>query len=171
MKTPLRLLASAALAVVPFLLRAADEYPVSPDSVVHPGVPAGELIKFNFTGSKIFPGTVHEVTVYVPQQYDPARPACVHINQDGVQYNAPVVFDNLIAKGELPVLIGVFIKPGIVPAANPAGAWVGAAGIIGSTPSRGSHFGPIYCTDQYRSRSPQRGHFQGDDGVWYRCPR
>jgi hypothetical protein len=56
-------------------------------------------------------------------------------------------------------------------AANPAGAWVGAAGIIGSTPSGGSHFGPIYCTRQYRSRSPQRRHFQGDDGVWYRCPR
>jgi hypothetical protein len=54
-------------------------------------------------------------------------------------------------------------------AANLAGAWLGAAGIFGSTPSGGSHFGPIYCARQYRAHSPQRGYFQGNDGVWYRC--
>jgi hypothetical protein len=54
-------------------------------------------------------------------------------------------------------------------AANPPGAWLGAAGIFGSTPSGGSQFGPIYCTRPYRARSPQRGHFQRNDGVWYRC--
>jgi hypothetical protein len=54
-------------------------------------------------------------------------------------------------------------------AANPAAAWLGAAGIFGSTPSGGSQFGPIYCTRQYRVRSPERGYFQGNDGVWYRC--
>jgi len=56
-------------------------------------------------------------------------------------------------------------------AANPARAWLGAAGFIGSTPSGGSHFGPIYCSRQYRARSPERGYFQGDDGRWYRCRR
>jgi gluconolactonase len=120
MKLPLRLLPALLLSVI--LLPAAEEYPVHPDSVVHAGVPTGELLKLEFKHSKIFPGTVHEVTVYVPKQYDPAKPACVHVNQDGVQYNAPVVFDNLIARGELPVIIGVFVKPGIVPAADPAAA-------------------------------------------------
>jgi len=100
-------------------LGAADEYPTHPDSVVQAGVPQGELMKFTFADSKIFPGTTRNVTVYVPKQYDPAKPACVHVNQDGVQNNAPVVFDNLIAKGEIPVLIGVFVTPGVVPAANP----------------------------------------------------
>ena len=38
--------------------------------------------------------------------------------QDGVIYQAPVVFDNLIAKKDIPPLIGLFIKPGVVPAAN-----------------------------------------------------
>ena len=38
--------------------------------------------------------------------------------QDGVIYQAPVVFDNLIAKGDIPPLVGLFIKPGVVPAAN-----------------------------------------------------
>ena len=40
------------------------------------------------------------------------------IFQDGVIYQAPVVFDNLIARKEIPPLVGIFIKPGIVPAAN-----------------------------------------------------
>ena len=100
-------------------LKAADEYPAHPDSVVQPGVLQGELLKFEFSASKIFPGTTRTVTVYVPRQYDPAKPACVYVNQDGVQNNAPVVFDNLIAKGELPVIIGVFVTPGVVAAANP----------------------------------------------------
>jgi enterochelin esterase-like enzyme len=71
-------------------------------------VPKGELIKFNFEESKIFPGTFREVTVYVPAQYDPAQPACLYVNQDGVQYKAPTVFDNLIHRKEIPVTIGVF---------------------------------------------------------------
>ena len=35
------------------------------------------------------------------------------------QYRVPVVFDNLIHKGEMPVTIGVFINPGEVPAKGP----------------------------------------------------
>ncbi len=102
------------------LRAAADEYPVHRDAVVQPGVPKGELIKFEFSGSKLFPGTFRDVTVYVPKQYDASKPACVYVNQDGVQWNAPVVFDNLIARGELPVLIGVFVRPGVVKAASGA---------------------------------------------------
>lgn len=103
-------------------LRSAETYPVHPDSVVQPGVPQGEQIKYTFTNSKIFPGTTREVTIYVPKQYDPAKPACVFVDQDGVQFKAPIVFDNLIARGELPVIIGVFVTPGVVKAANPAAA-------------------------------------------------
>lgn len=124
MNTPLRLLLTLTFTFTLSLglLAVPDEYPPHSDSVVQPGVPQGELLKFAFNESKVFPGTVHEVTVYVPKQYDPSKPACVHVGQDGVQHNAPVVFDNLIAKGELPVIIGVFVKPGIVPAADPAAA-------------------------------------------------
>jgi gluconolactonase len=104
--------------VATFVSAAEPEFPPHPDSQVQSGVPKGELIKFEFIESKIFPGTTREVVVYVPKQYDPAKPACVYVNQDGVQWNAPTVFDNLIARGELPVLVGVFIKPGIVKAAH-----------------------------------------------------
>lgn len=93
---------------------APDEYPVHPDAQIHEGVPVGDLIRFSFEESRIFPGTSREVTVYVPKQYNPEKPACVFVNQDGVKWNAPVVFDNLIARGELPVIIGVFVRPGVV---------------------------------------------------------
>src|SRR6266516_4384056 len=78
--------------------------------------PKGELTKYSFNQSKIFPGTVRDYWVYVPKQYDPAKPACVHVNQDGIQYNAPAVFDRLIDKQEMPVTIGVFIMHGRVKA-------------------------------------------------------
>jgi sugar lactone lactonase YvrE/enterochelin esterase-like enzyme len=80
--------------------------------------PKGEVTKYTFESSQIFPGTVRDYWVYVPRQYDPAKPACVHVNQDGIQYNAPAVFDDLIHKKEMPVTIGVFVMHGRVKAAG-----------------------------------------------------
>lgn len=83
-----------------------------------PAPPKGDVFKYSFDKSKLFPGTTRDVLVYVPKQYDPSQPACVHVNQDGVQFNAPQVFDQLIHSGEMPVTIGVFITPGVVKAAD-----------------------------------------------------
>src|SRR5262249_4854820 len=79
-------------------------------------VPKGEVTKYSFERSSIFPGTIRDYWVYVPKQYDPAKPACVYVNQDGIQYNAPEVFDELIHKIEMPVTIGVFVMHGRVQA-------------------------------------------------------
>jgi gluconolactonase len=92
----------------------AENYPVDPASVVQPGVPKGEVLKFTFDHSTIFPGTWREYWIYIPAQYRPDQPACVYVNQDGIQFNAPTVFDNLIYKKEMPVTIGVFVTPGRV---------------------------------------------------------
>ncbi|HEY0982536.1 SMP-30/gluconolactonase/LRE family protein [Schlesneria sp.] len=81
-------------------------------------IPQGEIVKYTFDQSKIFPGTTREVSIYIPRQYDPATPACLYVNQDGVQYKAPEVFDELIHKGEMPVTIGVFVTPGVVKATS-----------------------------------------------------
>ena len=78
--------------------------------------PKGEVTKYSFESSKIFPGTFRDYWVYVPKQYDPAQPACVFVCQDGIQYNAPAVFDELIAKKEMPITIGVFVMHGRVKA-------------------------------------------------------
>lgn len=65
-------------------------------------------------GSEIYPSTVHKVKVSVPDAYDPSRPACVYIGLDGVLCSAPEVIDSLIASGEMPVTIGIYVEPGVV---------------------------------------------------------
>lgn len=98
-----------AVAFVPPLAQGQEAKPV-------PAVPKGEVREYTFKASKVFPGTTRRYWVYVPRQYDPAKPACLYVNQDGIGYKAPAVFDQLIAKGEMPVTIGVFVTPGVVPA-------------------------------------------------------
>lgn len=92
----------------------AEKYPVDSASMEQPGVPKGEILKFTFGDSKIFPGTWREYWVYIPAQYRPEAPACVYVNQDGIQWKAPTVFDNLIYRKEMPVTIGIFVMPGRV---------------------------------------------------------
>ena len=95
-----------------------EKYPIDSASIEQKGVPKGEILTFTFTNSKIFPGTSREVSVYVPPQYKGDLPACLYVNQDGIQWKAPTVFDNLIYKKEMPITIGVFITPGRVKADN-----------------------------------------------------
>ncbi len=114
----MKLIFALALLFLTAPLMAATDYPLTEDSKAHENVPKGEILRFAFEKSKIFPGTRRDVSVYVPKQYDGTKPACVYVNQDGIQWNAPTVFDNLIAKNEMPVTIGVFVTPGVVKAAN-----------------------------------------------------
>ncbi len=99
-----------------------EKYEVDSASIEQAGVPKGEILKFTFEHSTIFPRTWREYWVYVPAQYRPEKLACVYVNQDGIQWKAPIVFDNLIYKNEMPVTIGVFVMPGRVLAANAATA-------------------------------------------------
>jgi sugar lactone lactonase YvrE/enterochelin esterase-like enzyme len=111
-RAPLRLLVSLLLLSAlsfPGVVRGEDAQPTT-------APPKGEVTKFTFDRSQIFPGTVRDYWIYVPRQYDPARPACLYVGQDGIQYNAPTVFDELIDKKEIPILIGVFVMPGRVKA-------------------------------------------------------
>lgn len=87
-----------------------------PDSRPQPGTPAGDVIKGEFDRSQVYPGTWREYWVYVPKQLDRSKPAPVMVFQDGLQYNAPVVFDNLIHQKALPPLVGVFVMHGRVKA-------------------------------------------------------
>jgi sugar lactone lactonase YvrE/enterochelin esterase-like enzyme len=75
-------------------------------------IPKGEISVHTFDQSQIFPGTKRSYTLYVPKQYDAARPACVYVGQDGVGFNAPAVFDQLIQEKAMPVTVGVFVTPG-----------------------------------------------------------
>ena len=92
--------------------------PLGPDSQVQAGVPVGDVVKAEFAESKVYPGTWREYWVYIPKQLDRAKPAPVMVFQDGLQYSAPVVFDNLIHKKQIPPMVGVFVMHGRVRAAS-----------------------------------------------------
>jgi enterochelin esterase-like enzyme/sugar lactone lactonase YvrE len=115
---------------------AADPKPEHPDRIPQEGVPRGTITSGTFTApsaadASVFPGTVREYKVYVPAQYRAETPACLMVFQDGGGYEnpkgafrVPVVFDNLIHRGEMPVTVAVFVAPGRVPAARAnAQAW------------------------------------------------
>jgi enterochelin esterase family protein len=94
-------------------------YPYGPDSFRQEDVPHGDVTTHIWQDSKVYPGTIRRYYVYVPAQYDAAKPAALMVFQDGHAYidedgefRVPVVFDNLIHKGEIPITVGVFVDPG-----------------------------------------------------------
>ena len=109
-------------AIFPTPSRSQETYPVHPDSQRREDVPKGRVEPYRFTNSKVYPGTERDYFVYIPAQYDPVKPAALMVFQDGRNYardtgqwRVPIVFDNLIASGEMPVTIAVCINPGVVP--------------------------------------------------------
>jgi enterochelin esterase-like enzyme len=134
-----------------------EPYTLPPEALARrAGVPAGELLgpfiyeaKGSYEGWT--PGWRFRYWLYVPARYRPGHRAALLVLQDGRHYvgdpavskarfNAPTVFDNLIAEGAMPVTIGVFIDPG-----SPSGAPGG-----GGDPAR---------SKQYDTPNPQYARF------------
>src|SRR4026209_475949 len=97
-------------------------YQLGPDSFPRAGVPKGDGRGAYTLPSQAYPGTQHTYWVYVPVQYDPSVAASLMILNDGQAFKnmegdvrAPNVFDNLIYRREIPVMLGVFINPGRTP--------------------------------------------------------
>lgn len=95
-------------------------------ATAEPARPRGRVLQGVFQASTIFPSTRREWSVYVPAEYSGAEPARLMVFQDGPAYakadgpyRVPFVFDDLIAKGEMPVTIAVFVTPGTIPADRP----------------------------------------------------
>jgi enterochelin esterase family protein len=82
-------------------------------------VPKGRLEGPILFKSQIITNTVRQYWVFVPAQYTPDKPACVLVFQDGQRatktngaLRVAQVMENLIAKKQMPVTIGIFITPG-----------------------------------------------------------
>ncbi len=80
-------------------------------------VPAGQLLERRHRSLHAYPGVERRYVVYVPQQIDHAHGAGLMVFQDGARYLGPeahtaAVLDQLIARGEIPVMVAVFIEPG-----------------------------------------------------------
>lgn len=95
------------------------KYSLGPDSLPQKDVPKGKLSDPVLFKSKVIKDTVRKYWVYVPAQYDGKKPANVLVFHDGARainpngvLRVPVVLDNLIAKKQIPVTIGIFITPG-----------------------------------------------------------
>ncbi|HYS46926.1 MAG TPA: alpha/beta hydrolase-fold protein [Rhizomicrobium sp.] len=112
----LMLLAGPAFSAEP---RKPGEYPPTADSLPQSGIAKGKLIGPLEFHSKIIEGTVRRYWIYVPAKYDAKNPPNLLVFQDGQRainpqgpLNIPVVLDNLIAKGDIPPTLGIFITPG-----------------------------------------------------------
>ncbi len=99
-----------------------ESYPIPTEAQKQEGVPEGKVEGPFSLESKIYAGTQREYWVYVPAQYDAQKPACTLIVQDGLNraqgWNLPQICDNLIHSKEMPVTIGIFVSPGVVPASK-----------------------------------------------------
>ncbi len=91
-----------------------------PDSYAQPGVPQGKLSEKMEHTSKIYEGMKSDYWTYVPAQYDSGKAAALMVWQDGqglIQRDgatrAQIVFDNLTHQKRIPVMIHVFISPGL----------------------------------------------------------
>ncbi len=101
---------------------ATESPPLGPESRLQHNVPRGTLTSFRYASDATgaFPNTSRDWMLYVPAQYDVAHAANLVVFQDarfylGDGFNAPAVFDNLIARGDIPPTIGLFVEPGDLP--------------------------------------------------------
>lgn len=72
------------------------------------------IVDGQLADSHIYPGTVHDYKIYVPDGYDGHSPASLYVGLDGILCRAPQVMDSLMATGDMPVTIGVFLQPGLI---------------------------------------------------------
>ncbi len=105
------------------LMSCAQDYSLGPDSQEHAGIPKGSVTRHVLAPGKIYQGVPHNYAVYVPAQYNASKPAPYMVFLDGSgalgpQQRVPTVLDNLIARGDVPAMIGIFIDPGVLPALN-----------------------------------------------------
>ena len=71
----------------------------------------GEVITFKMHDSKIYPGSVRNINIYVPKAYDGKTPACLWVSMSGGSFMLDTI-DELIEAGDIPTIIGVFVSPG-----------------------------------------------------------
>lgn len=121
-------LALAFIASLPAL--AVDDYKLGALSQEQADLPRGTVTQMPVHESKIYAGTRRDWWIYVPAQYQREKPSNLMVFQDGHDYvgvkgawRVPVVFDNLIARGDMPPTIAIFINPGHSGETKPASAW------------------------------------------------
>jgi enterochelin esterase family protein len=98
-------------------VRDLEVYEWPPESKPDTTIPQGKLEKQAPLTSKTFGGTIHDWWIYTPANLKPDQECALMVFQDGQWTSgfAPLYMDHLIAKGEMPPTIGVFVTPGTFP--------------------------------------------------------
>jgi enterochelin esterase-like enzyme/sugar lactone lactonase YvrE len=105
--------------IAPVSKETKPEWQPHPDAIAREDVPRGTVEAMPEWKSKIFENTFRNWSVYIPARYNKDKPAALMVFQDGERFadvngrwRVPIVFDNLIARGDMPPTIAVFINPG-----------------------------------------------------------
>jgi enterochelin esterase-like enzyme len=106
---------------------AQDRPPFGADSLPRDGVPAGKILTGKWLSEQVYPGTERDYWIYVPAGSESTdQPLALMVFQDGQTYvnpegpfRTPVVLDNLIEQKKIPPMVGIFVNPGVIPAAQP----------------------------------------------------
>ncbi len=98
-------------------LACGETYAPCAESQPKAGVPAGTVTTSRHTGVGVYPGVSRDVLVYLPHDHERQGPLALMVFQDGQMYLGPdvvaaTVFDNLIAAGDMPPCVGLFVEPG-----------------------------------------------------------
>src|SRR5689334_22093382 len=97
------------------------DYTPAPEETQRVGIPHGKLVEFfiNSASSKVFPGTngpfERLVSVYIPAQYVPGRPAPFIFSADSYglrDRQLANILDSMIADRRLPVMVAVMAANG-----------------------------------------------------------
>lgn len=110
---------------IPFVSLPVDpdvvRYDHGPDSAPRPDVTPGSTSRLRLTGSRAFPGADRDVWVHVPAAVGggtEGRAVGCMVFQDGAGFLDPgddlragIVLDNLVAAGDVPPMVGVFVDP------------------------------------------------------------
>lgn len=94
--------------------RELEVYTLPKEARPQPGVTPGKLEQQPRLTSQVFGGTWHDWWIYTPAGFDAQKESNLVLFQDGQwsRHYAPVYFDNLIAQGDLPQTVVVFVTPG-----------------------------------------------------------
>jgi enterochelin esterase family protein len=95
-------------------------YNPCPEAYPRPGTPEGAITSYpDWEWTKVFAGTVRDLSVYTTPDLDRTAPAALLVCQDGAGYLAPKgpvraaqVLDVLFAKGQIGPTVAVFVNPG-----------------------------------------------------------
>lgn len=95
---------------------AEDSYTIHPDSTKREGATYNRAAHFVLEECKAYPGVKHDWWVYLPVNYRKDEPARVMFFLDGLEYlmacKVHYCIDNLLADGDIPNMIAVFVGPG-----------------------------------------------------------